>query len=431
MNYSDTLEFLLSRLPMFQRIGPAAYKNSLDNILSLDEIYDHPHKRFKTIHVAGTNGKGSVSHMLASILQSAGYRTGLYTSPHLKDFRERIRINGKMILKSEVVRWVRDFRRRNIPEETDPSFFEITVAMAFDLFARKSVDVAVIEVGLGGRLDSTNIITPEVSVITNIGLDHTALLGDTLEKIAIEKAGIIKQGVPVVIGSFCNETSAVFENISALKNSPLFFAAREYIVKYALADLSGNQVIATGKNGLPVLPGLTLDLKGMYQHKNLPTVLKTVDILREKGWLIGDDDIYRGLSQVVKTTGLQGRWQVIGNNPLVVADTAHNADGISEVVRQIRQTPYKVMHIVFGMVSDKDPHGVLRLLPKEAIYYFTKADIPRALDETKLKSIANQIGLNGSKYPTVKAAYEAAVNNAGKDDFIFIGGSTFVVAEVL
>lgn len=431
MNYSATLDFLFSLLPMFQRIGPAAYKNSLDNILRLDEFYGHPHEKFRTIHVGGTNGKGSVSHILASVLQSAGYKTGLYTSPHLKDFRERIRINGKMISKSDVISWVKDFRNRNILEETDPSFFEITVAMAFDLFARNHVDIAVVEVGLGGRLDSTNIILPEVSVITNIGLDHTSLLGDTLEKIAVEKAGIIKQGVPVVIGSYRNETSAVFERESAFRDSPLFFADKEYAVKYALSDMSGNQVVAVEKNGVQVFPGLKLDLKGKYQHKNLPTVLKTIDILQEKGWNISENNVYSGLSRVVKNTGLQGRWQVIGNNPLIVADTAHNADGISEVVKQIGQTPFRKLHIVFGMVSDKDPQGVLKLLPKEAEYYFTKADIPRALAEDSLEAVACKMGLKGSKFHTVADAFKAAVGNAGKDDLVFVGGSTFVVAEVL
>jgi dihydrofolate synthase / folylpolyglutamate synthase len=431
LNYSDTLDFLFSRLPMFQRIGPAAYKNSLDNILRLDQLYGHPHKKFKSIHVAGTNGKGSVSHMLASVLQSAGYKTGLYTSPHLKDFRERIRINGKMISKSDVISWVKDFRKRNILEETDPSFFEITVAMAFDLFARSHIDIAVVEVGLGGRLDSTNIIFPEVSVITNIGLDHTALLGETLEKIAVEKAGIIKQGVPVVIGSYRNETSAVFEKESAMKDSPLFFAGKEYEVQYALSDMSGNQVVAVEKNGVPVFPGLKLDLKGKYQHRNLPTVLKTIDILQEKGWNISENNIYNGLSLVVKNTGLQGRWQIIGNNPLIVADTAHNADGISEVVKQIEQTPFRKLHIIFGMVSDKDPEGVLRLLPKGAEYYFTKANIPRALAEDRLEADAAKMGLKGYKFHSVADAFKAAVGNAGKDDLIFVGGSTFVVAEVL
>jgi dihydrofolate synthase/folylpolyglutamate synthase len=303
--------------------------------------------------------------------------------------------------------------------------------MAFDLFALKNVDIAVVEVGLGGRLDSTNIILPEVSVITNIGLDHTSLLGDTLEKIAVEKAGIIKQGVPVVIGSYRNETSAVFKKESALKNSPLFFADKEYEVKYALSDIRGNQVVAVEKNGVAVLAGLKLDLKGKYQHKNLPTVLKTIDILQEKGWNISEKHIYNGLCRVVRNTGLQGRWQVIGNNPLIVADTAHNSDGISEVVKQIEQTPFRKLHIVFGMVSDKDPEGVLKLLPKEAEYYFTKANIPRAMAEDRLERVAAETGLKGSKFHTVAEAFKAAVGNAGKDDLIFVGGSTFVVAEVL
>ena len=431
MKYKDTIEFLFSRLPMFQRLGPAAYKNNLDNAHRLDDLYGHPHTRFRTVHVAGTNGKGSVSHMLAAVLQRAGYKTGLYTSPHLKDFRERIRIDGKPISKSAVTRWVEDIRGKNVLDEIDPSFFELTVAMAFDFFADNNVDIAVIETGLGGRLDSTNIITPEVSIITNISLDHTDLLGNDTESIAFEKAGIIKPGVPVVTGTVSEGPRQVFINESVKKGSDIYFAGSEYSVSYALTDMDGCQVVAAEKNGQPVYPGLKLDLTGRYQHKNLPTVLKAIDLLRERGWKIEDKNIYEGLCRVMEITGLQGRWQVIGNNPLIVCDTAHNADGISEVVKQIKQTPYKKLHIVFGMVSDKDHEKIIKLLPPDACYYFTKADIPRAMDEKKLQSLASVNGLKGKSYPTVAGAYKAARDNAGKDDFIFIGGSNFVVAEVL
>ena len=431
MKYKETLEFLFSRLPMFQRVGPAAYKNNLDNAHRLDELYGHPHRRFRTIHVAGTNGKGSVSHMLAAILQEAGYKTGLYTSPHLKDFRERIRINGKPISKTAVAQWVEQFSNKNVLADIDPSFFELTVAMAFDYFAEESVDVAVIETGLGGRLDSTNIITPEVSIITNISLDHTDLLGNTTESIAFEKAGIIKPGVPVVIGTSQEDSKMVFLRESALKGSDICFADSEYKVNYAFVDLQGRQVVSVERKGYPVYPGLKLDLKGRYQHKNLPTVLKSTDLLRQAGWTIEDRNIYDGLSRVTETTGLRGRWQIIGNNPLTVCDTAHNAAGISEIAEQIRQTPYKKLHIVFGIVNDKDPYKILGLLPADASYYFTKANIPRAMDENKLQDAALKFGLKGEAYSTVADAYKAATVNAGKDDFIFIGGSTFVVAEIL
>ena len=378
MNYSDTLEYLFTRLPMFQRTGPAAYKNNLDNTMRLDELYGHPHKNYKTIHVAGTNGKGSVSHMLAAILQSAGYKTGLYTSPHLKDFRERIRINGKMIPESEVVDWVNNYRINNDLWKIDPSFFELTVALAFDYFAREKVDVAIMEVGLGGRLDSTNIITPELSVITNIGLDHVILLGDTKRKIAAEKAGIIKENIPVVIGESNIETAPVFKQVAAKKDAPLlFFADTEYVVSYATLGIDGKQNVHFEKNGEAVAEEIELDLLGAYQHKNLPTVLKSVDLLREKGFDISYSALKDGLANVVGLTGLLGRWQIIGNNPLIVCDTGHNEDGIKVLVEQINNTAYKNLHIVFGTVGDKNPDAVLTLLPKNAHYYFVRADIER------------------------------------------------------
>ena len=431
LNYTETLDYLFSCLPMYQRIGPAAYKNNLENTHRLDELYHHPHHKFKSVHVAGTNGKGSVSHMLAAVLQTAGYKTGLYTSPHLKDFRERIRINGQMISQKEVVEWVDRYRTNNDMWKMEPSFFELTVAMAFDLFARQQVDIAVVEVGLGGRLDSTNIITPEVSIITNIGLDHVALLGDNIQKIAAEKAGIIKPGVPVVIGTMQREIQAVFDLAARNQNAPLFYADQEYTVEYALRNLEGNQVLAVKNGSEKILPGLTLDLKGIYQQKNIPAVLKCIELLQQKGWQIEDEHVLGGLSQTAKITGLQGRWQIIGNNPLTICDTGHNAEGIAEIVEQIKQTPHKNLHVVFGMVNDKNPEKILDCLPEYAIYYFTKASIPRALDENELAKKAAKSGLNGKAFPDVKAALAAARESSNKDDLIFIGGSTFIVSEIL
>ncbi|MDD2380587.1 MAG: bifunctional folylpolyglutamate synthase/dihydrofolate synthase [Mariniphaga sp.] len=431
MDYEESIEYLSSRLPMFQRIGPAAYKDNLDNALRLDQYYHHPHEQFRTIHVAGTNGKGSVSHMLAAILQSSGYKTGLYTSPHLKDFRERIRINGEMIPPEEVVRWVEEYRMHNEEWNIEPSFFELTVAMAYDYFARQQVDIAIVEVGLGGRLDSTNIITPELSIITNIGLDHTSILGDTLSLIAKEKAGIIKAGIPVVIGTTQPETEPVFSEAAALKLSPLFFADQEYSVSFSLADLEGNPLVTIEKNGKRIFSQIKLDLKGSYQQKNLPAVLKSVELLRQMGWDIPEEHLLRGLAGARKMTGLQGRWQVLGYHPLLVCDTAHNAAGITEVVHQIRQTPFEKLHVVFGMVQDKDPVSVLSLMPKDAVYYFTRADIPRAMNEKELARIAAGLGLNGESYSVVNKAFAAARSHAGKNDMVFVGGSTFIVAEIL
>ena len=431
MNYSDTLDFLFNKLPVFQRIGPPAYKDNLDNTVLLDNLYGNPHRNFKTIHIAGTNGKGSVSHMLASILQAAGYRTGLYTSPHLLDFRERIRVNGEMISEEEVSAWVEDFIINNELWTIEPSFFELTVAMAFDYFAKEAVDVAVIETGLGGRLDSTNIIQPELSIITNIGLDHTDLLGDTPELIAAEKAGIIKDGIPVVIGSASPETKHVFEEMAAIKLAPLFFANQEYSVAYGTTDLNANQLLRVDKNGKRIFEELKLDLKGMYQWLNIPTVLKSVELLRAMQWQISDDHLFHALANVRKMTGLMGRWQILGYNPLQVCDTAHNAEGMKEAVAQIRQTAHEKLHIVLGLVKDKNHEKLLQLLPADAEYYFTKADIPRALDEDELAALAEKFGLKGTVYSSVSKAFDAARENAKENDMIFVGGSIFVVAEIL
>ena len=431
MTYQETLDYLIEKLPMFQRTGPAAYKNTLQNTLELDERYGHPHRNFKTIHVAGTNGKGSVSHMLTSIMQEAGYKTGLYTSPHLKDFRERIRINGQMISEEMVVNWVDQFVKNNSLWKISPSFFELTVAMAFDYFAQQNVDIAIIEVGLGGRLDSTNIITPEISVITNIGLDHTNLLGNTLKEIAAEKAGIIKKNIPVVIGQKQKETQKVFEDKASLGSSPLFFADDEIQIDYSMVGIDGKQIMNVNSGNRILFPDLKLDLLGTYQRKNVPAVLKVIELLQKQQWAIKDEHIYEGLANCSRNTGLLGRWQILGNNPLVVCDTGHNEDGIRAIVEQIKNTAYKKLHMVFGTVGDKDPEAILKLLPQDAIYYFTKSSIPRAMDEKVLAEKAKKAGLQGKSYPTVKSAFDTAIANASSNDLVFVGGSTFIVAEIL
>ncbi|WP_297090954.1 folylpolyglutamate synthase/dihydrofolate synthase family protein [uncultured Draconibacterium sp.] len=431
MDYKATLNYLFEQLPVFQRTGPAAYKNNLDNTLQLDELYHHPHRNYKTIHVAGTNGKGSVSHMLASVLQAAGYKTGLYTSPHLKDFRERIKVNGEMIEEEMVVDWVRAFRTNNELWKISPSFFELTVALAFDYFAQRKVDVAVIEVGLGGRLDSTNIITPDLSIITNIGLDHTNLLGNTFEEIAAEKAGVIKKDVPVVIGTSQQETAAVFTKKAKEAGASIYFSDQEYVVNYAMLTMKGKQQLSVQATGQDVLQGLELDLLGQYQHKNIPAVLKSFEILNAKGYSITDNNIRDGLSNVIKTTGLLGRWQVLDTNPLIVCDTGHNEDGIRAIVNQLKNTAYKKLHFIIGTVGDKDPDKVLALLPLEATYYFVKAAIPRAMSAELLAEKAGKFNLEGKVFASVAEAFLYAKKQAETNDLIFVGGSTFVVAEVL
>lgn len=431
LKYFEILDYLYTKLPMYQRSGPAAYKNNLDNTILLDKLYGNPHHQFKSVHVAGTNGKGSVSHMLAAVFQKAGYKTGLYTSPHLKDFRERIRINGEMISKKFLVDWVEQFRNNNELWKIEPSFFELTVILAFDYFAKENVEIAIVEVGLGGRLDSTNIISPELSIITNIGLDHVALLGNSPEKIAGEKAGIIKKGIPAVIGTTQRETKAVFTETAHKRETEIYFADQEFVVPYSLKDLDGKQVMTVIKNGENVFPQLKLDLLGLYQRKNLPAVLKAVELLQKKGWKITEEAVYEGLANVTELTGLQGRWQILGANPAIVCDTGHNFDGITEVLAQIEQTAHKKLHVVFGMVNDKDPDKILAILPKNAVYYFTKAGIPRALDEKILMEKAAGFGLVGNGYPTVIEAFEDAKQKAGENDLIYVGGSTFVVAEIL
>ncbi|WP_194767394.1 bifunctional folylpolyglutamate synthase/dihydrofolate synthase [Tamlana sp. I1] len=405
MTYNDTLDWMFSQLPMYQKQGATAFKKDLSNTVKLAKHLNSPENHFKSIHVAGTNGKGSTSHMLASILQEAGYKVGLYTSPHLKDFRERIKINGKEVSKAFVI----DFIAKNKPffEANTLSFFEMTVGMAFEYFSEQKVDIAVVEVGMGGRLDSTNIITPEVSVITNIGLDHTQFLGNTLDAIAFEKGGIIKPHVPVVIGETQAETTPVFIELAKKNHSKIVFADQQVKEVY------------------------TSDLIGSYQSKNIKTVTQAVNELREKGFVISETDLKTGLAHVVKNTGLLGRWQVLGHNPKVVCDTGHNEAGLTDVMKQLAKESFDDLHLVFGVVNDKDLGAIVHLLPKKAKYYFCKPDIPRGMDEIILKQTLNAFGLKGEAYNSVNEAYKSALNHATATDFIYIGGSTFVVAEII
>ena len=400
MNYQETLQYLYVKTPAFQHVGQSAYKPGLDNVVALSKAYNHPHTAFKTIHVAGTNGKGSVSHTLAAILQSAGYKVGLYTSPHLLDFSERIRVNGQPIAQDYVVNFVH--QSQAIIEQLNPSFFEITTLMAFSYFKEQAVDIAVIEVGLGGRLDSTNIITPILSVITNVSFDHVALLGNTLEKIADEKAGIIKPGIPVVVG----EAPQNLRPIYLSKGSPVVFAQD---------DADSN---------------LPFELLGDCQRFNKKTILAAVRLLQQK-MPISSDAVAAGLLHVVELTGLKGRWQKLGDSPLIIADTGHNEAGIKLIVGQLARLSCQALRMVIGVVNDKDVHAMLSLLPKDAVYYFTNAQIPRALPANELQQLAKTYGLIGQNYPTVQEALQAAKNDASEQDAIFVGGSNFIVAEVV
>jgi dihydrofolate synthase/folylpolyglutamate synthase len=425
MNYQETIQYLYNQLPVYQNVGGSAYKEGLDNSLALDKYFGYPHKKYKTIHIAGTNGKGSTSHLLAAILQQAGYKVGLYTSPHLVDFRERIRVNGEKIAEQYVVDFVADHKESY--ESIHPSFFELTMMMAFQYFADQEVDIAVIEVGLGGRLDSTNIITPILSVITNISLDHTQFLGDTLEKIAAEKAGIIKPHIPVVIGEAEGSVRKVFEEKAKSENAPIYFAQDENLIHDAARLENGSWLLQTD-----AYPNLKDELGGFAQIKNAATVLCAVDILRKRGVHTTMQSVYSGFGMVTKLTGLMGRWQIIRQEkPKIVCDTGHNVGGIKYIAEQLAAEKYNRLHIVFGMVNDKDISHVLELLPKNATYYFTRATIARAMDEKELQKLASTFGLTGSTYPTVGEATKAAIKAASSDDFIFIGGSNFIVAEAL
>ncbi len=423
-DYLSTLDYLYKNLPMFQRVGAVAYKADLINTIRLCKALGNPEQTFKSIHIAGTNGKGSSSHMIAAILQSAGYKTGLYTSPHLKEFTERIKINGQDIEKEFVV----DFVRRIKPEieKIQPSFFEITVAMAFDYFAASEVDFAVIETGLGGRLDSTNVITPILSLITNIGYDHMDILGYTLQKIASEKAGIIKQAVPIVISEWQAEVAEVFQSKAKELDAMLSFASKTFELK----KIEKTQYFDVYEHNELVFTNLTPELKGSYQRKNIPGVLMSAKNLQDQGFAITNQDIKNGIEHVVQLTGLKGRWQKLGDSPLIICDTGHNVDGLKEVVEQIRSQRFNKLFMVLGMVKDKDISSALELLPKEAYYFFCQASIPRALDAQALSDKATAAGLQGEIIKDVNRAIDTAKSKASSEDFIFIGGSTFVVAEI-
>ena len=430
MDYQQTLKYLYSQLPMYQRIGAAAYKKDLARTLELDEYFGHPHRQFKSIHIAGTNGKGSVAHTLASILQEAGYRVGLYTSPHYLDFRERIRINGQMISQDYVTDFVRN--NKEYFDKVKPSFFEMTVAMAFEYFAQQNVDIAVIEVGLGGRLDSTNIITPLVSVITNIGYDHTQFLGNTMTEIAREKAGIIKPHVPVVIGQMQPTVQNVFLDVASQKDSQIFLAANNYFVKNAYQTSDGKLSFSVYHRGEICYKDMKFGLLGQYQKQNIPVILQTVDVLGQYPYFQIDKSVLAiGMERVVENTGIMGRWQIISRSPLIVCDAGHNQDGIRQVVAQLKYQKYDKLHFIFGVVKDKDLGSILRLLPTKAKYYFVRSSVDRSLPAEQLRQSAKDFGLLGEAFDSVPEAIDKAMKEASDKDMIFIGGSSFVVADAL
>lgn len=428
MDYKQTLSWMFEKLPMYQRIGGAAYKADLTNTIELLELLNQPQHAFKSVHIAGTNGKGSVSHLLASVFQEAGFKTGLYTSPHLRDFRERIRINGAMIPEENVISFIHQYADQF--EKIGLSFFEMTVGMAFNYFREEKVDIAIIETGMGGRLDSTNLVEPLLSVITNIGMDHMQFLGDTIEKIAFEKAGIIKKNTPVVIGQWQSETIGVFEAKASQMSAPLIVADKKFDAN-RLQTLDQNmQVFDIWKDSQLFIEKLELPLLGHYQQKNLITVMAAIDQLMT-AFDIPLDTIRDGLEAVVRNTGLAGRWQIVSRNPVAIADTGHNADGIKEIVFQLRLMQYKQLHFVLGVVNDKSVETMLQLLPRHAIYYFCKADIPRGMPAAELAEKAFESGLRGRVYGSVRDAFFSALNAARPDDLVFVGGSTFVVAEIV
>lgn len=424
MNYQETLNYLYNSTPVFEHVGAVAYKEGLQNTLALDKHFNHPHTNFKTIHIAGTNGKGSCSHSLASILQEAGYKVGLYTSPHLVDFRERIRVNGQCISKERVIKFVKD--ERKFFEPLHPSFFELTTALAFKYFDEQKVDIAIIEVGLGGRLDCTNIISPILSIITNISFDHTQFLGDTLAKIAGEKAGIIKKGVPVIIGEANEETRPVFQSKANEVNSDIVFAEDNAIVTSSSPIVDGGRRYNLSNNST-----LVGELSGDYQERNMNTILCACNILKQMNIIKNDDIIAKGLTNICKNTGLLGRWQTIQNNPTVVCDTGHNVGGWNYLAPQIKRQQCNQLRIVFGMVDDKDINSVMFLLPKNAIYYWTQAETKRAIKAERVAEIAIKHDLRGEIFDNVEVAYTKALQDSNKDDFVFVGGSSYIVADLL
>ncbi|AEL27961.1 bifunctional folylpolyglutamate synthase/dihydrofolate synthase [Cyclobacterium marinum] len=432
MNYQSSLDFLFQALPMFQRVGGAAFKKDLSNTLKLCAHLGNPQNKFKSIHIAGTNGKGSTAHALASVLQAAGYNTGLYTSPHLKSFRERIKINGIEIPENEVVAFVE--ANKTFLSELKPSFFEMTVALSFAYFAKKGIDYAVIETGMGGRFDSTNVIQPLLSIITNIGFDHEQFLGDTLDKIAFEKAGIIKDNVPVVIGQTHDRTASVFRSIAADRKAAITFADQSLDVKfngYNRQSKEKNLAQYTLSGGTASIENIELDLLGSYQAKNLPAIMVALDHLKTLGLQLHTDHIKEGLSNITTNTGLKGRWQILSSDPLTICDTGHNEDGIQEIIEQLLVLKGKQkLYMILGMVKDKAHYKVLAKLPKDAYYFFCQADQPRSMPANALKNLAAELGLQGEVIENVNEALQAAEKKATKEDLIFIGGSTFVVAEI-
>lgn len=426
MNYSDALTLLYEQLPMFSRVGAAAYKKDLYNTITLCEILGNPQQKIKTIHIAGTNGKGSVSHFLAAIFQQAGYKTGLYTSPHLKDFRERIKINGQMCTED----FVSSFTKRMIPviQSISPSFFELTVAMAFEYFANEKVDIAIIETGLGGRLDSTNIITPELSIITNIGWDHMNLLGSTLGEIANEKAGIIKENIPVVIGETLPETLPVFIQHAQDRNATIYFGEKNY--NHVNENWPNASMAVFEIKNIESIVAYQTDLAGIYQGRNLCTVLTAIDVLKTKGWHIETSALIYAIAHAKNISGLHGRWELVQSKPDIILDVAHNEAGIKKILSHLTKIKYQTLHIILGMVKDKDIDVVLSLMPKHAVYYFTKAHIPRALDEEILALKADAFMLKGKAYSDVNLAINAANDVASSNDFILVCGSVFLVGEV-
>jgi dihydrofolate synthase / folylpolyglutamate synthase len=428
MDYKEALQYLYSSIPMFHRIGAAAFKPDLSNIIALSDHLGKPQNDFKSVHIAGTNGKGSTAHLLSAILQHAGYKVGLYTSPHYKDFRERIKINGVYISEAEVSSFVS--RTKEFVDILKPSFFELTVGMAFEHFSRHQVDIAVIEVGMGGRLDATNIISPECAVITNIGFDHEQFLGDSLAKIAAEKAGIIKNEIPTVIGEFNSETFPVFESIANIRNSTLY-AAFDILKAVLRSESISENGYDIYKDGKLFLEDLKTGMTGSYQQKNIITVLSAIEILKERGFKLTEKNIRAGLRDVKKMTNIIGRWEILQEKPLIICDSAHNSHGLSYVKAALEKLPYKNLHIVFGMVSDKDPKKMLAELPNNGIFYLCKANIPRGLETEKLQIAAAELGLLNNTYDSVEAAFTAAKKAAAEEDVIFVGGSIFVVAEVI
>lgn len=425
MNYKQTLEFLYKQLPCYQRIGAAAYKENLDNTIALLSAIGNPHLQIQTIHIAGTNGKGSISHMCASILQEAGYKTGLYTSPHLLDFRERIKINGNCVSKRYITDFVKKYAK--IITDIQPSFFEITVAMSFDYFAKQNIDIAVIETGLGGRLDSTNVIIPKVSIISNIGLDHTHLLGNTIDKIAIEKAGIIKPNTPVIIGETQKEIKDIFITIAEKNKAPITFADAKTSLQLTNKQYwhKGFSII----NSNSTIKNITSNLQGIYQQKNIITVAATISELQNQGLHITQSQFKKGIEKTIINTGLLGRWQIINKKPLIICDTAHNAEGIKETMKQLQDINKPDIHILWGMVDDKDVSKIIPLLPQKATYYVTKPNIERGMKIKKLAS--NFEGMKFKTFPTIANAYKTAIKNLHATSVLYIGGSTFVVAEFL